>query len=453
MFDLLLKNGKIVTVDRTYEAAIGVKDGRIVYIGTDDTMEAKEVVDVGGKYIMPGGIDPHAHIQWPNWDWEEDCECTTKTAAAGGITTIIHYLNEPVDLIEQLETRLPMFEKHAFVDAAFHEGIFDMNEVSEIEEMSTKRGICSYKFYLPYKGTEAVGNLTGIDDGIIFAGFREIGKLTAPAVACIHAENYDVYNILRNEFLEKGIEPYWTDTRPNWVEVESIRKVVSFAKPTGCPLYLVHLTTREAPGEILKARAEGVTCYGETCPEYLVLNIDNCDNVRDKRNPPIRRKEDNEALWKALADGTISTVGSDSGDVGSQDKKDIWSAIVGTSETQTMLPIIFNGVNEGRLSINQAVAVTSTNAAKIFGLYPQKGTIEVGADADMIVVDMDLVREVKQEDLYYISDICPYIGWKFKGWPVETYVRGTRIMKDNKILVEPGYGRYVPRYAKVKETK
>lgn len=452
MFDLLFKNGKIVTADRTFEAAIGVKDGKIVYIGEDTDMEAKEVVDAQGKYIMPGGIDPHTHIQWPNWDWEEDCVCTTKSAAAGGVTTVIHYLNEPRDLIEQFEERVVQYEKNAIVAAAFHEGIFDKNEISEIREMSTKRGICSYKFYLPYRGSEAVGNLVGIDDGIIYLGFREIGKLTHPALACIHAENAEVFFSLKEEFIKQGVTPYWTDTRPNWVEVESIRRVVAFAKATGCPLYLVHLTTREAEEEILRARAEGVTCIGETCPQYLVLNIDNVDNVMGKINPPIRRKEDNEALWRAIQNGVITCIGSDSGDVASKDKKEFWSAIVGTAQLQTMLPIIFSeGVNKGRIDINKAVAITSTNAAKTFGLYPQKGTIEVGSDADIIIVDMDLEREVHMEDMYYINDFTVYEGWKFKGWPVETFVRGTRVMKDNKIMVEPGYGKYVPRYAKVKE--
>lgn len=450
--DLLIKNGRIVTPDRTFRAAVGVKAGKIVYVGEDEyAVESAKVIDAAGKYIMPGVIDPHVHIGWPFWDWEEDCVATTKAAAAGGVTTIIHYLNEQRDLFEEFYERKEQFERNAYVDCGFHEGIFDERQIKEIIPVSTKEGISSFKFYLPYRGPEAVPPLVGIDDGIIYLGFREIGKLGHPAVANIHAENIEVFFKLKEEFVNNGIEPNWTDTRPNFVEVESIRRVAAFAKATDCALYIVHLTTKEAREEIIRARADGVKIIGETCPQYLALNVENADRVMSKVNPPIRHKEDNDGLWKAIQEDIITCIGSDHASCARKDKEEFWSATVGMSGIQTLLPIILSeGVNKGRININKAAAITSYNVAKQFGLYPQKGTIEAGADADLILVDLDLEKTVSCRDLYHINDYSPYEGWKLKGWPVETYVRGRLVMKNNEIVGEKGYGKYIPRLAELK---
>lgn len=451
--DLLLKDGTIVTPTRSFKGTIAVKDGKIVAVGENDFgFEAKEVVSLAGKHIFPGVIDPHVHISWPNWDWEEDCVCTTKTAAAGGVTTIMHYLNMPMDLHEELAVYKEKFERNAYVDCGFHEGLFKQSQIDEVKDMAENQGICSFKFYLPYKGDEAVPPLVGIDDGIIYSGFKEIAKLKAPARALIHAENIEIFWKIKEQMIASGEDKtaYWTDTRPNWVEVESIRKVVSFARGTGCPLYLVHLTTKEAKDEILRARAEGIDIIGETCPQYLVLNVDNTDRVQNKVNPPIRHKEDNEAMWEAIREGVISTIGTDHAPVALKDKNGFWEGIVGFSGLQTIIPVLCNGVNEGRIPIEKVAEITSYNVAKTFGMYPQKGAIEVGCDADFAIVDMNLQKEFHIAETPSIADYSPFEGMSFKGWPVQTYLRGKLIFDNGEVIGEKGAGRYIPRYAQSK---
>ena len=449
--DLLLKNGTIVTPSKSFRGNIAVKDGRIAGIGGEEfSVEADEVADLGGKHILPGVIDPHVHIGWPSWDWEEDCICTTRTAAVGGVTTVIHFLNEPLPLHEELSIGIERFERNAYVDGSFHEGIFTQGQIDEIPDMVETRGVNTFKFYLPYKGAEAVPPLVGIDDGIIYAGFKEIGKLKERARALIHAENIEIFYKIKEQMQASGEDAsaYWTDTRPNWVEVESIRKVVAFAKGTGCPLYLVHLTTKEAKEEILRARAEGVDVIGETCPQYLVLNVENTDRVKSKVNPPLRHKEDNEAMWQAIQEGVITCIGTDHASVALKDKQDFWDGIVGFAGLETTLPVLLSeGVNKGRISIEKVAEITSYNVAKTFGLYPQKGSIEVGADADFAVVDLEMEMAYSVRESPNITDYSPYDGMVFKGWPIQTYLRGRLIFDHGTILGEKGAGKFIPRFS------
>jgi dihydroorotase-like cyclic amidohydrolase len=288
----------------------------------------------------------------------------------------------------------------------------------------------------------------GIDDGIIYMGFREIGKLDFPGVALVHAENIEVFFKLKDEFIANNIDPDWNDTRPNFNEVESIRRVVAFAKATGCALLIVHLSTKEAQEELLRARAEGVTIYGETCPQYLTLTTKNSDRILAKVNPPIRTAEDNEGLWDAIRNDVITMIGSDHAACATKHKQEFWSAVVGFAGIQLLLPIILSeGVNKGKISINKAAAITSYNAAKVHGMYPRKGAIEVGSDADLTVVDLNLEKEVHAKDLLHISDFTPFEGWKLKGWPVATFVRGKQVMKDGAITGDKGYGQVIRRRA------
>lgn len=454
MFDLIIRNALVTTADCTYPADIGIEGGVITALGAiAPDAEAREVVDVAGKHVIPGVIDTHVHIGWPDWDWEQDCVATTKAAAAGGVTTVMLMEGDTRPMAESVSQRTEQFERNSYVDGTFHEVVYTSEHVDEIVPMATEGGVASFKFFIPYRGSEVVPPQVGIDDGIIYQGFEQIGRLDTPALALFHPENIEIFFRIKERMLAKGITEgfTWNDTRPNVCETETIRRCVAFAKATGCALYVVHMTTRESEEEILRARDEGVTIYGETCPQYLTLTCDEADPILSKVNPPIRTREDCEGLWRGLRSGVISMIGSDHAACATKHKRDLWGATVGFAGIQTLLPVMLTeGVAAGRLSLNQLVACTSTNAAKIFGVYPKKGAIQVGSDADLTVLDLDKRVTCHAADLYHISDFTPFEGRTFTGMPVATYVRGELVARDGKVIGEPGRGRIVPTKAALK---
>lgn len=446
MIDLIIRNAKITTADNTFIGNIAIKDGKIVELGEiDNNTVAKEVIDAGGKPVIPGLIDTHCHIGWPDWDWGEECIATTKAAAAGGVTTVMLMDGTTQSMFKQLEERSKVFKENSYIDGTFHEIIYTPEQIKEIIPMATGGGITSFKFFIPYRGSEVVPPQVGIDDGIIYTAFEEIGKLGKPALALFHPENIEIFFALKNRLLEQGKKNIvWNDTRPNVCEIETIRRCVAFAKATNTALYVVHMTVKESAEEILRARAEGVEIYGETCPQYLTLNCNEADPILSKVNPPIRTEEDNEGLWEGIKSGVISTIGSDHAACAKKHKEEFWSAVVGFAGVQTILPVMLTeGVDKGRITLNQMVACTSTNAAKIFGIYPRKGTIEIGSDADLVILDMDKEYVCHAKDLYHISDFTPFEGYKFKGCAEKTFVRGKLVNNNGEIIGEKGYGEII----------
>lgn len=454
MYDVLIKNARIVTADNTVYGDIAVKDGRIAAIG-DICGDAEKVFDADGKAVIPGLVDSHCHIGWPDWDWGEECVSTTKAAAAGGVTTVMLMDGTEQSMFKQLKERCAEFNDNAYIDGSFHEFIYTDEHVDEIVPMATEGGITSFKFFIPYRGAEAVPPAVGIDDGIIYTGFEQIGRLTKPAIALFHPENIEIFYRLKSRILAAGGKKNltWNDTRPNVSEVETIRRCVAFAKYTKTRLYICHMTIKEAEEEILRARAEGVEIYGETCPQYMCLNCDEADPILSKVNPPVRTKEDNEGLWKAVADGVISTVGSDHAACATKHKKEFWSAVVGFAGVQLILPVMYtDGVLGGRISLNQMVACTSTNAAKIFGIYPQKGTIEVGSDADLVILDEKKESVCHADELFHMSDFTPFEGKKLKGFADKTFCRGELVWDGKEIVGKKGFGHIMlDRKAELKE--
>ena len=445
MLDLVVKNGKLVTPDGIVSAGVAVNGGRIVAIADDQSLpEANRVIDAEQNYVLPGIVDPHVHIGWPDWPFEDDVKATTQAAAAGGVTTVIHYIFNPGDLIEAFHRTKEIFEKNAFVDAGFHAGIFTTEQIEQIPKLA-KLGIISFKFAIPYRGAEAVPPLTGIDDGIVFLGFEQIGKLGSQACAMIHAENIEIFFRLKDKFIKEGRKKLtWHDTRPNFSEEEAMIRCIHFAKVTNCPLYVVHMTIGEGVSLVRQAKADGIDVIAETCPQYLTLTKDE-DVILRKVNPPVRGKEDNAKLWEGISSGVVTSIGSDHASCARKHKKEFWSAVVGMAGIETLLPVMLSeGVNRGKLSLVKLVEICCANPAKFFGIYPQKGTIEIGSDADIVIVDLQKEMEVRADKLHHISDFTPYEGWKIRGWPVLTMVRGKVIAEEGRIVGETGYGKYVP---------
>lgn len=445
MVDLVIKNGKLVTTESIISTGIAINGERIVAIAENESLPtANRTIDAEENYVLPGIIDPHVHIGWPDWPFDQDVKATTRAAAAGGVSTIIHYIFDPGNLVEAFNRTKEIFEKNAFIDSGFHAAIFTMEQIQQISELA-KLGVTSFKFTIPYRGAEAVPPLTAIDDGIVFLAFEEIAKVGSPARAMIHAENVEIFFRLKEKFIEEGKKNItWHDVRPNYSEEEAMRRCIYFAKVTNCPLYVVHMTIGEGVPLIHEARAAGIDVIAETCPQYLTLTRDE-DIIMRKVNPPLRGKEDNAKLWEGIASGDIMSIGSDHASCAKKHKKEFWNAIVGMAGVETLLPIMLSeGVNKERISLQKLVEVCSVNPAKIFGLYPRKGTVQVGSDADLTIVDLEKEADIKIENLHYISDFTPYEGWKLKGWPVLTMVRGNVVMEQGKVIGEEGFGKFVP---------
>ncbi|WP_206812702.1 dihydroorotase [Paradesulfitobacterium ferrireducens] len=443
--DLVVKNGKIVYPWGIVEGDIAVNDGRIsVIYEKGSTYDAKETVDASGLHVLPGLIDTHVHIGWPDWPFEEDLGPTTKAAAAGGVTTVLNYVMAPESLVKGIEEQKHKFERGSYVDGCFHGMIFSEKNIEEIPE-AAQMGVRSFKFFLPYRGSEAVPPAVGIDDGILYTGFKKIAELNPKGRALCHCENIEVFFKLKDEFLKQHREDIdWHDTRPNFSEVESIRRVAFFAKETGCPVYIVHMSVKEGPEEIRRARAEGVDITGETCPQYLTLTK-RADRILSKVNPPLRDTEDNESLWQGLNDGTLSCLGSDHAPCAKKHKTEFWSAVVGFAGVQTMLPAVLSeGVNKGRLTLEKLAEITLNNA-RTFGLHPRKGVLSVGADADLTIVDLNKTVQIKAQNLYHISDFTPFEDMSLKGNAVLTMVRGQVVAKEGKIVGRPT-GKFIPAY-------
>lgn len=452
MLDYIIKNGKVVSPEGVVELSIAVKDEKIVALGNDDLMpEAKRVIDAKGNYVIPGAIDVHAHVGWPDWEINEAYRKDTESAAFGGVTTIVDRVTlPPGSLVDQMfgpNGRRDSLEKNSYVDVALQACLLTNDHIEEIPEL-LKHGISGFKFYIPYRGSEAVPPMVGIDDGIIYFGFKKIAEAGYPAFAQIHAENIEYFF----KFKEKALaDPKlkdtitWADTRPNFVEIEPLIRCGYLAKETGCPLYVVHMSTKEGPSVVAKLRGEGADITIETCPQYLTMDKYTADRVLSKVNPPIRTKEDQEGLWEGIRNGLVTNMGSDHAPCAKKHKSEFWSAVVGMTGLETLLPVMLSeGVNKNKITIEKLVEIMSYNNAKQFGLLGRKGALTVGSDADIVIVDLDKEVLVKSENLHGLSDFTGYEGWNIKGWPVMTMVRGQVVMENDELVGELGFGKYVP---------
>jgi dihydropyrimidinase len=385
-------------------------------------------------------------MHWPDWPMEEAIPTASRAGIAGGTTTLIHFILSSGSLLEHFAEMRDLFNTRACSDGTFHGGIVSEQHISEIPELA-RQGITSYKFWMSYRGEEAKPPLQGIDDGVLFQGFREVGRLGAGAVAMVHAENIEIFFKLRDELKESSRKDVtWTETRPPFCEEEAMNRAVVLADAAGCALYIVHITIKEGVRIVREAQAQGKRVIGETCPQYLTLTKD-FDPLIGKINPPLREQADSDALWGGLATGTLSTRGSDHAPTSLRHKEDLWSAIVGMPGIETSLPALLSeGVNKGKMTLERVVDVTAFQPARIFRLYPRKGTLEVGSEADILVVDLDKAVKVDaNKNLHQGSDFSPFDGKTLTGWPVLTLLRGKVVMEEGEITASPGIGQFIPR--------
>ncbi|HUT69876.1 MAG TPA: amidohydrolase family protein [Desulfatiglandales bacterium] len=450
--DTVITNCAIVSHDGVSNAGLAIDKGKIVAIARDHELpSAGTIIDGRGNHVIPGVIDAHVHLEYPpGVDPETNIRRETQACAAAGCTTIIHLLAPADDIIGKADEFVGLYEKNAYVDLALSARIYTRENISQIGNLYDY-GIIGVKLLLPYKGSEAVwkGRVGGIDDGIVYLTFREIGRLAhegCKVFARVHCENVEIFLKMKEEILEKGTEPLsWNEVRPRVCEEEAMRKCFYLASVTGCPIYVVHMTIKEGIGLLAKARAEGVNVTAETCIQYLTGNTDNVDRVLSKVNPPIREPEDNKVLWEAVRDGTIDVLATDHAPVPKALKTNLWDGTVGMPCAEMFLPLMLSeGVNKGRISLEKLVEVCCFNPAQKFGLTPRKGTISIGSDADLVLVDLNKEAVGPEKPIYSDSDYSIFAGWKIRGWPILTMLRGRVVAKDGEVVGDSGYGRFLP---------
>ncbi len=448
--DTVIRNVTIVTHDRRFPGGVAIRNGKIVAVGEGDELlpDAKTVVDGGGKYLLPGLVDAHMHLHYPANGLEQNIESETAASAAGGVTTVIHLLLAADGLLKNAEKFVKAYEQHGLVDLNMTAAMFSEEDVAAIADL-VKFGMPAVKFLIPYRGTEALEGLPGIDDGIIYLGMRKIAEMAAKGYrvfARVHTENVEIFQRRKNEYLKQKKQDFqWGDVRDKICEIDSLAHCIHLARMLNCPLYVVHMTVGEGPAMIARARGEGVNVTAETCPQYLTLTKNEpYGRILGKVNPPLRDKWDNERLWEGLANGSIGVVGSDHAPCKKIHKKEFWTAHVGIAAVETMLPLMLSeGVNKGRLSLERVVETCCYAPAKIYGLAPRKGMIAIGSDADLVLVDLKRKVKIQHEKLHSSTDYNVYEGWEVTGWPVATWVRGQQVMKDSQITAKPGLGRWL----------
>jgi len=466
MTTTLIKNGTLIKADQTLKADILLEEGKITLIGPDLARERARTVDAAGKYILPGGIDPHVHLDLAMFDTvsSDDHYTGHKAAAFGGTTTVMDFVEDKdPDLLKNVKALREKAAPKAVIDYSFHINItkFDDRVAEQIPDL-IQAGVTTLKVFTAYN------NRLRLQDGEIFQLMliaAEHGLLTM-----LHAENGDVIDILVDEALRAGhTEPIWhAYTRPAWGAVEAVLRGAALAAQADAPLYVVHMNTAGGIDQLAYAREQGLKVMGETCPQYLFFteeHLKRTDGAKWICSPPMRTEQDNQRIWQGLVDNTLQTVGTDhcpffydgkkailyegkevlipGKELGQEDFTKIPNGLPGVEDR---MPVLWTeGVVKGHLTPNQFVAYTSTNAAKIFGLYPQKGSLSPGSDADIVIWDPEKKLKYGVEVAHQRTDYNLYEGWELQGYPEKVYLRGECIVDGTEWLGKRGQGQFLMR--------
>lgn len=452
----IIKNGTIVTATDTYQAELLIEDGKIAQIGSNLTAIGAEVIDAKGCLVFPGGIDPHTHLDMPfgGTITKDDFESGTIAAAFGGTTTIIDFCltNKGEPLKKAIQTWHDKSKDKAVIDYGFHLMIGEINEnvLNELPQVINEEGITSFKVFMAYK------NVLQADDETLFrtlVSAKEHGGLVM-----VHAENGDVIDFLTKKALAEGkTEPiYHALTRPPELEGEATGRAAALTGLANSQLYVVHVSCADAVEKIAEARSKGFDVWGETCPQYLVLDQSylekpNFEGAKYVWSPPLREKWNQDVLWNALKNGQLQTLGSDQCSFDFKGQKELGRGDFtkipnGGPIIEDRLTILFSeGVKKGRISLNQFVDITSTRIAKLFGLFPKKGTIAIGADADLVIFDPNIERVISAESHHMAVDYNAFEGMRVTGEPVSVLLRGEYIVRDKQFVGKPGSGQYLKR--------
>ncbi len=437
MGTVLVTGGTVVDGGRREKADVLVRDGVVERVDAGVRASADRVVDATGCYVLPGVIDVHTHPVYV-----DDLETLPVTAAHGGVTTVVHYAyaKPGSGLVEAIRSFRDEAQRVSILDFGLHGGLFDPKRQSEEIPAAIAAGVTSFKMFMTYA---KLGWMT--DDYQLMRTLDLLGR--AGGMGVVHAENGLATDYLEDACNAAGVDAVeaFVRTRPAALEAEAVGRAIAMAEVAGCPLYIPHVTATRALDVIAAARRGGRRVYAETCPQYLTLT--NRDLLEKKAllkiGPPLRDEDDRMALWKGLADATLDTVASDHAPKDKRSDDDFFAAPYGTPQVETMLSLLHDGVARGLLSIERMVRVLSENPAKIFGLYPMKGTLRPGSDADLVVFDPSVSTRIEHATQHSRASYTAYEGRDVTGVPVLVMQRGDVLVERGELLAKPGRARFL----------
>ena len=455
-FDTLIQGGTVVTASDTFTADVGVAGGRVAAIAAALPREsAKQVLDARGLYVLPGGIDVHTHLDMPfgGTTSADDFQTGTIAAAHGGTTTLIDFAIQykGQTLREAFDTWMKKADGKAVTDYAFHCIMTDLPD-ARLEEMDAlvREGVSSFKLFMAYPGVFMV------EDGLIFKAMSQAAK--SGGLICMHAENGGAIDVIVKRALAEGktAPKYHALTRPTTAEAEATSRAIALAEMAGAPVYIVHLSCNEALEKVREARDRGLPAYAETCPQYLFLSIENFDapgfeGAKYVFTPPLREKWHQDKLWAGLAKDDLQVVSTDHCPFCFKEQKemgkdDFTKIPNGGPGIEHRLSLVYTGgVHGGRFNINRFVQLVSTAPAKLFGLYPRKGTVAVGSDADLILWDPNKEETISAKTHHMRVDYSMFEGIKVKGAPRQVLVGGRVVIDNGKFVGKVGTGRFLKR--------
>ena len=455
---ILIKNGRVITAVDDFRGDVFIEKETVSLIGKSLEMEADEVIDASGKYLFPGGLDPHTHLDMPFGGTvsADDFETGTLAAAHGGTTTLIDFAIQTKghSTLEALDTWHAKAEGKTAIDYGFHMIVTDLDD-KRIHEMKmlADDGVTSYKLFMAYPG------VLYVDDGTIYRAMRAAGE--NGTVVCMHAENGIVIDeIVKIALAEGKTEPkYHALTRPTRMEAEGVHRAIAIAEVAHVPVYIVHLSSSDALEQVMLARNRGVHAFAETCPQYLFLDHsyyeqEGFEGAKYVMTPALREKWNQDELWKGIKFGNLQSISTDHCPFCFKDQKilginDFSKIPNGGPGVENRMSLVFNGgVNSGRISLNKFVELTSTAAAKTFGLFPKKGTIAVDSDADIVIFDPQRKETISVNNActhHMNVDYNAYEGFEVTGFTETVLSRGKVIIKDCEYVGKKGDGQFLKR--------
>jgi len=446
-YDLLIRGGLVITGSKIQKADVGIKGEKIASVGPRlPQKEAGRVIEASGKYVMPGVIDVHVHPVY-----EDDMGGLSFTAAHGGTTTLIHfaYAKPGMKLVDTIKKYKEEGLEKSYLDFGIHGTLFDPS--SQIDEIpkAFDLGVSSFKMFMTYAKLKWM-----TDDYHLTAAMDLISE--CGGLAMVHAENGLVTDYLEDRSLKKGEDQkkVFLKTRPDYLEAEAIFRALSISAVTHCPLYIVHLSTAKGVSPIEQAKAEGMTVYVETCPQYLTMTDAKLQRLGPlaKIGPPLRTEIDRLALWEAIERGVIDVVASDHAPKAKKRDDPFFEAPYGSPQAETMLNVTYDeGVNKGRIALCKLVQLLSESPARIFGLYPKKGIIQGGSDADLIIFDPNQIHTIQHKTQHSGAPYTLYEGRRCLGMPIFSMQRGKTLVENGEVKGKPGEGKFLPtKITKVK---
>ncbi len=437
--DIVIRGGQVVSADAVFEADVAIEGGKIVAVG--DAPSAKTTIDASGKYVIPGAIDSHVHFRTPGYEYKEDWQSGTGAAARGGVTTVLEMPNTrpPTGTLQALKMKQDIAARQAYVDYGIY-GLLDEHNIDALEAL-VEAGVSGFKCFMG----NTFGDLPAPSDGAMLEGFELLARL---GMRCtVHAENASIMARRQAKLEAAGRSDPLAHlaSRPEVCAIEAVSRAVVFAEWTGARLHIAHKSSKDALYVLRDAKRRGVDVTVETCPQYLLLSTKDHERLGNvlRVNPPIREPGHQEPLWQALREGVIDMLATDHAPHLPEEKAraSVWQCDCGFPGVETQMPLMLTEVNRGRLSISDYVRWACVNPAKAWGFFPNKGVIQPGADADVVLVNPGREWTLDQSQLFSKSKISPWHGRRVQGAPVLTLVRGKIVMEGGRLVAEPGWGK------------